>query len=64
MVASVHAVNQVKTLLQSGPLTKDEIANRISLKRKPTNMELVGMLKPYNGIQKRNDGRYELIKNA
>ena len=62
MVASVHAVNQVKSMLsREGPLTKDQIKNRLRLKREPSNMELVGILKKYNGIEKTDDGRYQLI---
>ena len=62
MAASIHAINRVKAMLQQGPLTKDEIVNRINLGRNnPTPMELVGILKPYNGIRKTNEGKYELI---
>ncbi len=62
MVASIHAVNQVKSMLQrDGPLSKDQIKNRLRLKREPSNMELVGILKSYNGIEKTKDGRYQLI---
>lgn len=64
MVASIHALNQVKGMLQNGPLSKDEIKNRIRLRRAPTNMELVGLLKKSNGIEKNADGKYQLIKNA
>jgi hypothetical protein len=64
MVASIHALNQVKSMLQNGPLTKDEIQNRIRMRRAPTNMELVGLLKKSNGIEKNADGKYQLIKNA
>jgi hypothetical protein len=65
MTGSVHALARIKNMLSSGPLPKNVIADRLGeqLNRPPTSMELVGMLRPYNGIEKLPNGTYAL-KNA
>ena len=67
MTASVHALARVKNMLaSSGQLSKNAIADRLAaqLNHPPTSMELVGMLRRYNGIEKLPNGNYTLLKNA
>ena len=66
MAASIHALNRVKEMLRSGELPKNMIADRLrtQLKHPPSPMELVGMLRPYNGIEKLPNGNYTLSKNV
>ena len=65
MTGSVHALNRVKDMLaQTGELSKNAIADRlgVQLRHPPTSMELVGLLRPYNGIEKLPNGNYTLIR--
>ena len=65
MGISSHAVRRVIQALENGPLSKEQIMDRVGAQRgrhTPTQMELVGALHPKNNIRKRNDGLYELIR--
>ena len=67
MAASVHALARVKNMLaNAGQLPKNTISDRLKLElsHPPSSMELVGLLRAYNGIEKLPNGNYALIKNA
>jgi len=62
MGISSHAVRRVIQTLENGPLSKEQIMDRLKGRHIPTSMELIGALHPKNNIRKRKDGLYELIR--
>lgn len=67
MAGNKYALEHVLDILAKGPLPLSELKDRLNAimgYMEPTTMELVGLLKKKNGIEKNEDNKYQLIPDS
>lgn len=67
MAGNKYALSHILSLLSNGPASLPTICDYLNTKMgymQPSNMEVVGLLKPKNGIVKLGDGNYSLASDS
>ena len=66
MAGNKYALRHIQSLLSNGPASLPTICDYLNTKMgymQPSNMEVVGLLKPKNGIVKLKAGNYSLASS-